>query len=182
MLIADGMSISSAVNGSRLGDASDIQVEALIRLLQKLNDRGLMDREPRINRIDLTELMQVRMYLEGKPYVIELGGVSLFDSCLDRLDRNWTRIMYEASECVKTDHATTVTIYLYGKDGSFVSPYEPGYSAPTLAPASPRTSASPGDQPGTTPNPGPEETPGSEPYEPQPQVTPMPHQGDPFTG
>ncbi len=180
LLIADGMNISSAVNGSRLGDASDIQVEALIRLLQKLNERGLTDREPRISRIDMTELMQIRMYVEGKPYVIELGSVSLFDNCLDRLDRNWTSIMYEASECVKRDNATTVTIYLYGKDGSFVSPYEPGYTAPTPAPASPRPSASPGEGPQVTPDPGSDETP--EPYEPQPQVTPMPHQGDPFTG
>ncbi len=182
LLIADGMSISSAVNGARLGDASDIQVEALIRLLQKLNDRGLMDREPRISRIDMTELMQIRMYVEGKPYVIELGSVSLFDTCLDRLAKNWDTIMREAAECVRNDNALTVTIYLYGKDGSFVSPYEPGYTAPTLAPASPRPSASPGEGPQTTPNPGPEATPDDEPYEPQPQVTPMPHQGDPFTG
>lgn len=180
LLIADGMSISSAVNGARLGDASDIQVEALIRLLQKLNDRGLMDREPRISRIDMTELMQIRMYVEGKPYVIELGSVSLFDTCLDRLARNWDTIMQEAAGCVRNDNALTVTIYLYGKDGSFVSPYEPGYTAPTLAPASPRPSASPGEGPQTTPNP--ETTSGDEPYNPQPQVTPMPHQGDPFTG
>ena len=178
LLIAEGMNISSAVKGARLGDSSDIQVEALIRLLQKLNDRDLIDRTPRINRIDMTELMQVRMYLEGMPnYTIELGSVSLFDSCLDRLQRNWSEIMRYASEQTKNG-AMNVTIYLYGKDGPYVSPYEPGYVMPTQAPSSPRPSASPGSNPESTPNPGPEET----PYEPQPQVTPMPHQDDPYTG
>ncbi len=181
LLIADGMSISSAVNGARLGDSSDIQVEALIRLLQKLNDRDLIDRSPRINRIDMTELMQVRLYVEDMPnYTIELGSVSMFDSSLDRLQRNWSQIMRYASEETKKG-AQNVTIYLYGKDGCYVSPYEPGYVAPTQAPISPKPSASPGSNPESTPNPGPEETP-YEPYEPQPQVTPMPHQGDPFTG
>jgi hypothetical protein len=178
LLIAEGMSISSAVNGSRLGDSSDTRVEALIRLLQKLNDRDLMNRTPRINRIDMTELMQIRMYLEGMPnYTIELGSVSLLDSSLDRLQRNWSEIMRYASEQTQGG-AMNVTIYLYGKDGPYVSPYEPGYVTPTQAPVSPRPSASPGSNPESTPNPGPEET----PYEPQPQVTPMPHQDEPFTG
>ena len=181
LLIADGMNISSAVKGARLGDASDIQVEALIRLLQKLNDRELMQRDPRINRIDMTELMQVRMYVEGMPYTIEVGGVAMFDSCLDRLQRNWDAIMMNASEEVRKG-STTVTIYLYNKDGPSVSKYEMGHVVPTQAPIVPRTSASPGSAPETTPDPEQGGSPTDQPYEPQPQVTPMPHQGDPFTG
>ena len=178
LLIADGMNVSSAVNGTRLGDSSDIRVAELIRLLTKLKEHGLTDRQPRINRIDMTELMQVRMYVEGAPYTIELGDLKNLETGLNRLEKKWTQIMDEATEFVRKG-STTVTIYPYGKRGVYVSQYEQGYSMPTPEPFTPRPQTSAGPQP--TPGAGPEETPG-ESYEPQPIITPMPHQDEPFTG
>ena len=177
LLIAEGMSISSAVNGARLGDSSDIQVAALIRLLSKLKELGLLERTPKINQIDLTELMQIRMSVEGYPYTIEVGDTSNLETKLMLLQKHWAEIMDEASGFIRTGKKT-VTIYLYSKGGVTVSPYEPG------APASVEPNASPSVTPGgdgqqpTEPS----ATPPDESYEPAPQVTPMPHQGDPFTG
>lgn len=177
LLIAEGMNISSAVNGSRLGDSSDIQVAALIRLLSKLKELGLLERTPKINRIDMTELMQIHMYLEGTPYTVEVGDTSNLETKLMLLQKHWTEIMSEASDFIRSGR-TTVTIYLYSKGGVSISPYEPGYAVPTPAPATPRTTVAPD---GSTPGPGsePQDTP--EPYD-QPVVTPMPHQDEPFTG
>lgn len=178
LLIADGMSISSAVNGTRLGDTSDIQVAALVRLLTKLKELGLLERSPKINRIDMTELMQIRMYLEGTSYTIEVGDTSNLETKLMLLQKHWTEIMDEAADFIRNGR-TTVTIYLYSKGGINISPYEPGYVIPTLPPASAPAMPSPGDAP--TPNPN-EEQPSDEPYEQQPVATPMPHQDEPFTG
>ena len=177
LLIADGMSISSAVNGTRIGDSSDIQVAALIRLLTKLKELGLLDRTPKINRIDMTELMQIRMYLEGTPYTVEVGDTSNLETKLMLLQKHWAEIIQEAGDFVRTGTSNTATIYLYSKGGITVSPYEPGYTIPTLPPASVSPTVAPDDQPSANPD---EPTP--EPYTPAPQVTPMPHQDDPFTG
>ena len=178
LLIADGMSISSAVNGTRLGDVSDIQVAALIRLLTKLKELGLLERTPKINRIDMTELMQIRMYIEGTPYTIEVGDTSNLETKLMLLQKHWTEIMDEAAGFLREGNSSA-TIYLYSKGGVNISPYEAGYTVPTLPPASVQPTNQPGDQ---SPNPydQPVETP--EPATPAPQVTPMPHQDDPFTG
>lgn len=184
LLIADGMNVSSASNGTRLGDASDIQVSALIRILTKLKDYGLLERSPRISRIDMTELMQIRMYLEGMPYTIEVGDTTNLDTKLAKLQRHWSAIMDEASSFIRSGK-TTVTIYLYSKIGINVSPYESGYVVPTPPPPEvPSASPSPDGGEGTTPddNPPDDNPPDDEPDEPQPQVTPMPHQDDPFTG
>lgn len=181
LLIADGMNVSSAVNGTRIGDSSDIRVTELIRMLTKLKEHGLLDREPRINRIDMTEMMQVRMYVEGAPYTIELGDLTNLETGLNRLEKKWTSIMDEAKEFVRKG-STTVSIYPYGKFGVYVSQYEQGYVIPTPAPVSPRESASPGTRPEPTPGTGPVQTPGDEPVETPLPVTPMPHQDEPFTG
>ncbi len=183
LLIADGMSISSAVNGARLGDSSDIRVAALVRLLVKLKELGLLERTPRINRIDMTELKQIRMYVEGSPYTIEVGDTSNLETKLMLLQKHWAEIMDEASSFIRKGYSTA-TIYLYSKGGVNISPYEAGHVIATPAPsASP--SASPngesGEQPEESPGDQPEETP-DENYTPAPQVTPMPHQDDPFTG
>ena len=178
LLIADGMSISSAVNGARLGDTSDIQVAALIRLLVKLKELGILERTPRINRIDMTELMQIRMYVEGAPYTIEVGDTSNLETKLMLLQKHWTEIMDEASAFIRSGK-TTATIYLYSKGGVNISPYEPGYMLPTLAPASfAPTTPSPDGAPSAPP----EEQPSDDSYEQQPVSTPMPHQDNPFTG
>ena len=178
LLIADGMNISSAVNGARLGDTSDIQVAALVRLLTKLKELGLLDRAPRINRIDMTELMQIHMYVEGSAYTIEVGDTSNLETKLMLLQKHWTEIMDEASSFIRKGYSTA-TIYLYSKGGVNISPFEPGHVIDTPAPASaapetPGPDGQPVDQPVVSP--------GDEPYTPAPQVTPMPHQDDPFTG
>ena len=184
LLIADGMSISSAVNGARLGDSSDIQVAALVRLLTKLKELGLLERTPRINRIDMTELMQIRMYVEGNPYTIEVGDTSNLETKLMLLQKHWAEIMDEASSFIRQGYSTA-TVYLYSKGGVNISPYEAGHVITTPEPST-APSASPdgesGEQPGESPGEEPRETPDNETYTPAPQVTPMPHQDDPFTG
>ena len=177
LLVADGMSISSAVNGTRLGDTSDIQVAALIRLLTKLKELGLLDRTPRINRIDMTELMQIRIYVEGCPYTIEVGDTSNLETKLMLLQKHWPEIMDEAAAFIRSGKST-VTIYLYSKGGVNISPYEAGYMLPSPAPVSPDTTPSPGEEPVETP----ENQPSDDSYEQQPVSTPMPHQDNPFTG
>lgn len=177
LLIAEGLSISNAVGGARLGDATDSQAAALIRVLTKLKEMGLLNRTPRISRIDMTELMQIRIYLEGTSYTIELGDDSNLDTKLMLLQKHWDEILSKASEYIRNGY-TTATIYLYSKGGVSISPYEPGYaiSEPvvTYAPDVPATPI-PGGQTAS-----PEDGSTTEPT--APTVTPMPHQGDPFTG
>ncbi len=175
LLIAEGMSISNAANGTRIGDATDTRVAALIRILTKFKELGLLSRTPRLSRIDMTELMQIRLYTEGTSYTIEVGDPSNLDTKLMLLQKHWDEIMAKAADYIKTGH-TTATIYLYSKGGVSISPYESGYAyaAPvtTYIPDTPRPDETPqGGNP-------PEET------EPPatPSVTPMPHQSDPFTG
>lgn len=182
LLIADGMNISSAVNGTRLGDTSDIQVAALVRLLTKLKELGLLDRTPRINRIDMTELMQIHIYVEGSAYTIEVGDTSNLETKLMLLTKHWTEIMDEAASFIRMGYSTA-TIYLYSKGGVNISPFEPGHVIDTPAPASiaPETPG-PDGEPVSTPENEPAESPDDGSYEPAPQVTPMPHQDDPFTG
>ncbi len=175
LLIAEGMSISSAVNGTRLGDQSDIQVAALIRLLSKLKELGLLERTPKINRIDMTELMQIRMYIEGCPYTIEVGDTSNLETKLMLLQKHWTEIMDEAAGFIRTGKKTA-TIYLYSKGGVSISPYEPG--APASTPAPSQTAGTASNEPVSQPS----ETPSDEPIDTEPPATSMPHQGDPFTG
>ncbi len=175
LLIAEGLSISSATNGTRLGDTTDTRVAALIRLLTKLKELGLLSRTPRISRIDLTELMQIRIYTEGTSYTIEVGDPSNLDTKLMLLQKHWDEIMTKAADYIRTGH-TTATIYLYSKGGVSISPYEAGYtySAPVTSyiPETPR--------PQQTPEGG--YNPDEPTAPPTPSVTPMPHQDDPFTG
>ena len=179
LLIADGMNISSAVGGTRLGDSTDTQVAALVRVLTKLKELGLLSRSPRINRIDLTELMQIRMYTEGTSYTIEVGDSSNLDTKLMLLQKHWETIMQKAADYVRNGH-NTPTIYLYSKGGVSVSPYEPGYVKQENLPAG---TPIPGDSvPTDTAEPDGEPTDGEPGETPQPEVTPMPHQSDPFTG
>ena len=176
LLIAEGLNISNAVGGTRLGDATDSQVASLIRVLTKLKELGLLNRSPRISRIDMTELMQIRMYLEGTSYTIEVGDDTNLDTKLMLLQKHWDEIIQKASDYIRSGY-TTATVYLYSKGGVSMSPYESGYaySEPvyTYSPEAPAT-PSPGEQP------SPDEDGTEEPT--APSVTPMPHQSDPFTG
>ncbi len=174
LLIAEGMNISNASNGTRIGDATDTRVAALIRILTKFKELGLLSRTPRISRIDMTELMQIRVYTEGTSYTIEVGDPSNLDTKLMLLQKHWDEIMNKAADYIKTGH-TTATIYLYSKGGVSISPYESGYTyeipVTTYTPDTPRPDATP--QGGA-----PQETPAPE----TPSTTQMPHQSDPFTG
>lgn len=174
LLIAEGLSISSAVNGTRLGDTTDTRVAALIRILTKLKELGLLSRTPRISRIDMTELMQIRIYTEGTSYTIEVGDPSNLDTKLMLLQKHWDEIMTKAADYIRSGH-TTATIYLYSKGGVSISPYEPGYAyeipVTTYLAETPRPEATP--QSGAQDEPNVTET---------PSVTQMPHQSDPFTG
>jgi hypothetical protein len=112
----------------------------------------------------------------GMSSTFEVGDTSNLETKLMLLTKHWTEIMDEAGDFIR-EGKSTATIYLYSKGGVNISPYEPGYSLPTLAPASVAPSTSPGEQPQN-----PVEQPTPEPSTPEPQVTPMPHQDDPFTG
>ena len=173
LLIAEGLNISNAVGGTRLGDATDSQAATLIRLLTQLKELGLLSRTPKISRIDLTELMQIRFYLEGYPYTIEVGAETNLDTKLMLLQKHWDEILLKAADYIKKG-STTATIYLYSKGGVSVSPYEPGYAIAepvyTFSPDAPASSAP------ATPDPNATEEPTV------PSVTPMPHQDLPFTG
>ncbi|MBR3038356.1 MAG: hypothetical protein IKI52_06610, partial [Clostridia bacterium] len=175
LLIAEGLNISNAANGTRLGDATDTRVAALIRILTKFKELGLLSRTPRISRIDLKELMQIRIYTEGTSYTIEVGDPSNLDTKLMLLQKHWDAIMQKASDYIKSGH-TTATIYLYSKGGVSISPYEPGYAyeipVTTFLPDTPAPQVTP--EGGVNPEDSAEPTP--------PSVTPMPHQSDPFTG
>ena len=175
LLIAEGLNISNAANGTRLGDATDTRVAALIRILTKFKELGLLSRTPRISRIDLKELMQIRIYTEGTSYTIEVGDPSNLDTKLMLLQKHWDAIMQKASDYIKSGH-TTATIYLYSKGGVSISPYEPGYAyeipVTTYLPDTPRPQETPEGGSATQDTPAPE----------TPSVTPMPHQSDPFTG
>lgn len=175
LLIAEGLSISSAANGTRLGDATDTQVAALIRILGKFKELGLLNKTPRISRIDMTELMQIRIYTEGTSYTIEVGDSSNLDTKLMLLQKHWDAIMEKAAEYIRNGHQTA-TIYLYSKGGVSISPYEPGYAY--SVPVTTYTPETP--QPGVTPQGG--DTPEDTPEPTAPSVTPMPHQDLPFTG
>lgn len=177
LLIAEGLSISNAVGGSRLGDATDSQVASLIRILTKLKELGILDRTPRISRIDLTELMQIRMYLEGTSYTIEVGDDTNLDTKLMLLQKHWDEILSKAAEYIRNGYSTA-TIYLYSKGGVSISPYEPGYAYGE--PVHEYNLETPAPSTGTPGEPtGSDDTPEESTA---PAVTPMPHQNDPFTG
>ncbi len=173
LLIAEGMNISSAANGTRLGDSTDTQVAALVRILGKLKELGLLSRTPRISRIDMTELMQIRIYTEGTSYTIEVGDPTNLDTKLMLLQKHWDAIMQQAADYIRSGHSTA-TIYLYSKGGVSISPYESGYTysmpVTTYIPDTPRPDTGQSSSPEETPEPS------------APSATPMPHQNDPYTG
>ena len=132
----------------------------------------------------MTELMQIRMYLEGTPYTIEVGDTSNLDTKLMLLQKHWAEIIQEAGDFLRSGTTNTATIYLYSKGGITVSPYEPGYTIPTLPPASVSPSFAPGEQLSANPNEQPNE-PTPEPNTPAPSTpgpsTPQPNTPQPNT-
>lgn len=181
LLIAEGLSVTSAAEGRRIGDASDAQVVALIDILSYCKDWGLLNRTPALERIDLTELMSIHIYTETN-YSIELGDTSNLATKLMLLGKHWDTVMAKANNFLRNGY-DTATVYLYAKGGITVSPYEPGYDyAAEMIPdytlsTDPPTQATFDPNGGTDPN----ATPGGTETE-TPEPTIMPNQDDPFTG
>ena len=179
LIIAEGLSITTATEGKMLGDSTDLQVIGLVRILSKISELGLSGRSPRLSKIDMSEMMSISIETEGVNYSIEVGDTSNLDTKFLLLQRHWDEIMSRASDYV-ANGASTVTIYLYSKGGVAISPYARGYNAAmenvlnyTLPTADPNA----GQQPAETPDPNVPESP-----TPTPGPTQMPHQGGAFTG
>lgn len=148
--LVQGLIITGANKGSRIGDPADEQVQSMLDVLSTLDDLGLSDK---IKTVDLTETMGISLYTpEG--YRIEVGDTSDLFTKLNRLKRNYTAIMARAYQYM-VQGADNVTIYLYSKSGVVVSPYEVGYVIPSSAPnatMSVPNNSNP-DEPVTTPAP-----------------------------
>ena len=179
LIIAEGMNVTTAQNGKTLGDVTDMQVASLIRILSKLEELDLLGRSPRLNRIDMSELMSISISTEGANYTIEVGDTTNLDTKLTLLQKHWTEVMDRASQYI-ANGASTATIYLYSKGGISISPYEPGYytqmeQVTNYALASDNPAVTPSAQ--VTPDPDAEPT-----DTPTPAPTPIPHQDGAFTG
>ena len=182
LIVAEGLSITTAQEGKTLGEVTDLQVNGLVHILSKLVELDLLNRSPRLARIDMKELMSISISTEGANYTIEVGDTSNLDTKLILLQRHWSEIMDRAAQYIANGYSTA-TIYLYSKGGISISPYEPGYnSAMQIVP----DFTLPSDNPNETPEPvSPVDTP--DPNEPAPATaTPAPtvmsHQGGEFTG
>lgn len=181
LLIVEGLSITSAAEGRRIGDASDAQVVALIDILSYCNDLGLLNRTPQLERIDLTELMSISIYTAPSDYSIELGDTSELATKLMLLGKHWDAIMSKADNFIRNGYSTA-TVYLYSKGGVTVSPYEPGYDYAAELVLEHSLATDPPEQTTFDPNAvAPNGTP-----DPNSTITPeptlMPNQDDPFTG
>ena len=126
LIVAEGMSVTTAQNGKALGELTDIQVASLIRILSKLEELDLLKKSPRLTRIDMSELMSISMSMEGTNYQIEVGDTSNLDTKLILLQKHWSEVMDKALQYTEKG-SSTVTIYLYSKGGISISPFEPGY-------------------------------------------------------
>ncbi len=182
LIVAEGMSVTTAQNGRPLGELTDLQVASLVRILSKLEELDLLNRSPRLTRIDMSELMSISIATEGANYSIEVGDTTNLDTKLALLQKHWSEVMDRASQYLANGYSTA-TIYLYSKGGISISPYEPGYYT---AMENVTNYTLPSDSPAETPSP---QEP-SEPADPDapatetptPAPTPMPHQGGAFTG
>ena len=186
LIVADGLSITTATAGRMLGETTDLQVMGLVKILSKIMELNLTQKSPRISTIDMSELMNISMRTDGANYSIQVGDTSNLDTKFILLQRHWDEIMSSAAQYI-ANGSSTATIYLYSKGGVAISPYAPGYSAAleyvlnyTLPTDDPNATA----QPETTPDPYAPAV----PYTPAPEETtppgptPMPHQGGAFTG
>ena len=179
LIVAEGLSITTAQEGRMLGESTDLQVNGLIRILSKLVELDLMNRSPRLSRIDMNELMSISISTEGANYSIEVGDTSNLDTKLMLLQRHWNEIMDSAAQYIAIGYSTA-TIYLYSKGGISISPYAPGYnSAMQVIP----DYTLPSDDPNTTPQPVTTPDPNATaPATSTPEPTVMPHQNGEFTG
>ena len=173
--LVQGLIITGANRGGRIGDPADEQVQSMLDVLSTLEELGLSDK---IKTVDLTETMGISLYTpEG--YRIEVGDTSDLFTKLNRLRKNYTAIMDKATQYMGRG-ADSVTIYLYSKNGVVISPHEVGYVAASPSPNA--TMFVPAqrnpDEPSVTPAPNvtqdPDATPGPD--------TPPPFNQGGFTG
>ena len=166
--LVQGLIITGANRGGRIGDPADEQVQSMLDVLSTLEERGLSDK---IKTVDLTETMGISLYTpEG--YRIEVGDTSDLFTKLNRLRKNYTAIMDKATQYIGRG-ADSVTIYLYSKNGVVISPHEVGYVAASPSPNA--TMFVPAqrnpDEPSVTPAPN---------NTPDPDATPGPDTPPPF--
>ena len=127
--LVQGLIITGANPGTRVGDPADEQVQSMLDVLSTLEELGLADK---IKTVDLTETMGISLYTpEG--YRIEVGDTSDLLTKLNRLKKNYTAIMDKATQYMGRG-ADNVTIYLYSKNGVVISPHEVGYVAASPSP------------------------------------------------
>ncbi len=131
MPLVQGLIITGANKGSRIGDPADEQVQSMLDVLSTLEELGLADK---IKTVDLTETMGISLYTpEG--YRIEVGDTSDLFTKLNRLKKNYTAIMDKANDLkFNRKGVDNVTIYLYSKNGVVISPHEVGYVVPSTSP------------------------------------------------
>ena len=185
LIVAEGLSITTATEGKMLGETTDLKVNGLVRILSKLYELNLINKSPRLSRIDMSELMSISISTEGANYSIEVGDTSNLDTKFMLLQKHWDEIMTRAAEYIMNGYSTA-TIYLYSKGGVSISPYEPGYNAamenvlnytlPTGGTGTGEATTPPSGTGESTPDPnqsGATATPGP---------TQMPHQNGAFTG
>ena len=166
--LVQGLIITGANRGGRIGDPADEQVQSMLDVLSTLEELGLSDK---IRTVDLTETMGISLYTpEG--YRIEVGDTSDLFTKLNRLRKNYTAIMDKATQYIGRG-ADSVTIYLYSKNGVVISPHEVGYVAASPSPNA--TMFVPAqrnpDEPSVTPAPN---------NTPDPDATPGPDTPPPF--
>ena len=166
--LVQGLIITGANRGGRIGDPADEQVQSMLDVLSTLEELGLADK---IKTVDLTETMGISLYTpEG--YRIEVGDTSDLLTKLNRLKKNYTAIMDKATQYMGRG-ADAVTIYLYSKNGVVISPHEVGYVAASPSPNA--TMFVPAqrnpDEPSVTPAPN---------NTPDPDATPGPDTPPPF--
>ncbi len=127
--LVQGLIITGANPGARVGDPADEQVQSMLDVLSTLEELGLADK---IRTVDLTETMGISLYTPDG-YRIEVGDTSDLLTKLNRLKKNYTAIMDKAAQYMGRG-ADNVTIYLYSKNGVVISPHEVGYVAASPSP------------------------------------------------
>ena len=166
--LVQGLIITGANRGGRIGDPADEQVQSMLDVLSTLEELGLSDK---IKTVDLTETMGISLYTP-ESYRIEVGDTSDLFTKLNRLRKNYTAIMDKATQYIGRG-ADSVTIYLYSKNGVVISPHEVGYVAASPSPNA--TMFVPAqrnpDEPSVTPAPN---------NTPDPDATPGPDTPPPF--
>ena len=180
-----GLSLTRAEVLSRIGDVNDEQVQGLLDVLEKINEYGIDKKTSnRIVEIDVGEAMNIIMLTESG-YTLLVGPPAELDMKFRRLSTYWDAIM-SAAASYKSAGSSTVTVYLYSRNGVTVSQYSYDYVLvetpvgeviPGVSP-----SASPDNiiDPYATNNPDSTDDPNTPVVTPAP--TNVPYASDPFTG